>query len=230
MKFKINKAAYDALSPEFQSEYEAGEKDGEYVLTIEGQPAAEDTGPLKRSLDNERNRHKETKRLLDEAKATIDGFEDVEALKTAHGKEVGKLKTFAETTLKTNKATELATKISNSPKLMLPHILDRLEVDMSGDEPKLSIKDKDGKVSADMTIEKLGAELVANPDFKAIVIASKASGGGAPKLATAKPLGGGAPKDGNEGGDTFNPSQAKPADLAARITARREARAAEAGA
>jgi hypothetical protein len=221
LKFKISKKDYDALSDEFKSEYIAGDNDSEFVLDVSGLPAPEDTGPLKRALEAEKNKHKETKAKLATAETTISEMPDVEALKTQHEKEVGKYKSFTEKTLIDGTATTLATKISTVPSLLAKDLKDRFVVDLSGDEPKLKIKDKDGKVSDDLTLDKLQQEVVANPEYKSIIIGSKASGGGAPRTPI-KPVGGGAPNDGEPVPDL---SKMKPADLAARITARKEAAA-----
>lgn len=219
LPFKINKAKYDALSDELKSEYIAGDNDGEFVLDVSGLPEPEDTGPLKRALQAEKDKHKETKGKLSEAQATIESFPDVDALKKTHETEVGKYKKFTENALIDGVANELAGKISTAPKLLAPHIKARLLADMSGDEPVTKVL-KDGKAS-DMTIDQLREEFVANPDFKAIMIGSKASGGGAPKAPT-KPLGGGAPKDGEQATDL---SKAPASALVERIQARKQAAA-----
>jgi len=222
VKFKITKAQYDALPDALKTEYVAGDKDGEFVLDVSGLPEPEDTGPLKRGLENEKNKAKELKRQLDEAKATIADMPDVEALKAEHSKETGKLKTFVDKTLKDSVATGLASKISTAPTLLAPKIAERIAVDMTGDEPKTVFLGKDGKPDANLTLEKIRDEVVANPEYKSIIIASKASGGGAP-ASTIKPLGGGAPKDGEQG--KFDPSTATGKDLAAAIAAKKEAAA-----
>lgn len=217
LAFKINKAKYEALSDELKGEYVAGDKDGEFVLDVAGLPEPEDTGPLKRALESEKNKHKETKAKLSTAEETIAAFPNVDELKTNHEKEVGKYKKFTESALIDGVANEIASKISTAPKLLAPHIRARLVADMSGDEPVTKVL-KDGKPS-DMTIDQLREEVVANPDFKAILIGSKASGGGAPK-APIKPLGGGAPKDGEQAVDL---SKAPASSLVERIQARKAA-------
>lgn len=217
LAFKINKAKYDALSDEMKAEYVAGDKDGEFVLDVNGLPEPEDTGPIKRALEKEKETVKTLKREKSELQAKIDEFPDVEELKKTHESEVGKYKKFTENALIDGVANELASKISTAPKLLAPHIKSRLLADMSGDEPVTKVL-KDGKAS-DMTIDQLREEFVANPDFKAIMIGSKASGGGAPK-APAKPLGGGAPKDGEQAIDL---SKAPASSLVERIQARKAA-------
>lgn len=224
LRFKITKAQYDKLTPEFQGEYIAGETDGEYVLDVTDLPKGEDVGPVKRALEAERTAHKATKTALSEARATIEAAPDVETLKAEHEKETGKLKSFAEKTLVDNAALALATKISTSPSLLLPHIRSRLVTDMTGDEPVTKVLGTDGKVS-DMTVEKLGEEFVANKDFAAIIKASNGSGGGTPPNKSVKPLGSGTqPKDGEQG-EKPDLSKLSAADMAARIKERKAANA-----
>lgn len=221
LKFKIKQADYDKLSDEMKNEYIAGDADGEFVLDVSDLPKPEDTGPLKRALQAEKDKYKTLKGEKDALQAQVDGFEDVEALKASHAKEVGKYKAFTEATLIDGTAMTLATKISTSPKLLAKDIRDRFVVDLSGDQPVVKIKGADGKPSDDMTLEKLQSEVVANPDYKSIIIGSKASGGGAPKTPI-KPLGGGAPKDGEQVVDL---SKAPAATLVERIQARKAAQA-----
>ena len=59
---------------------------------------------------------------------------------------------------------------------MLPHIKNRLVADFEGDEPVTRILGPDGKPS-NMTLDDLEKEFVANKDFSAIIVGSKASGG-----------------------------------------------------
>lgn len=222
LKFIINKAAYDALSDEMKSEYIAGDKDGEYNLDVTGLPTPEDTGPLKRALDAEKTKYKTLKGQHDELKTKLDGMPNIEELNANHEKQIGKYKAFTEKTLIDGTAMELATKVSSAPKLLAKDLRDRFAVDLTGDEPKLQIKGADGKVSDDMTLDKLRQEVVANPDYKNIIIASKGSGGGAPKNPTNKPGGGGAPAEGEQQQQP-DLSKMAGADLAARIKARKEA-------
>lgn len=221
MKFKLTKAQYDALSDELKKEYVAGETDGEFVLDVSGLPEPEDTGPLKRGLEAEKLKSKDFKRQLDEAKVKIADMPDVDKLTSDHKAATEKLTGFVTKSLKDNVALALASKISTAPTLLAPKIAERITVDMTGDEPKTVFLGADGKPDATLTIEKIREEVVANPEYKSIIIASKASGGGAP-VSTIKPLGGGAPKDGEQG---FDASVASGKDLAAHLTAKREANA-----
>lgn len=227
IKFKISKSAYDALSDELKGNYSVGESDNEYVLDVEGLPKGEDVGPIKRALEKERATNKTLKGEKDTLQAQIDAMPDVPALEAKHAKEVAKYKTFTEKTLLDGTANSMASKISTVPSLMAKAIKERLVVDLDGDEPTVRIKGADGKVDANLTPEKLSQEFVANKEYAAIVIASKASGGGAPKPA-AKPLGGGAPKVGEQPGNDdkpFNWATATPQDIAARISANKAASA-----
>jgi hypothetical protein len=225
LKFKINKSAFEKLSDEMKNEYIAGENDGEYVLDVSDLPKGEDVGPVKRALEAEKNKSKGLKAQLDEANGKIEAMPNIDELKANHEKETGKLKTFADKSLRESVATELAAKISTAPALLKPIILARLSVDLSGDEPKTIVLGPDGKPAADFTIDKLREELVANKDYKTIMIGSKATGGGAPGTGT-KPLGGGAPKVGEqEDGKVPDLSAMKPDAFAERISARLAAKA-----
>lgn len=226
LKLKINKAAYDALAPHYQELY-AGDGD-DYTLGVDG---LEDTGALKRAKERLAEEVKETKRQLAEAETARDkaasDLTTANATIATHGEQTKKLTDFAHKTLKGSVALGLATKISTVPTVMAKEIAERLSVDLSGDEPKTVILGKDGKPDPALTLEKLGEEYVANKDFAAIIIGSKARGGGAPQQSPAiKPRGGGAPA--GESDKPFDAAAAKPSDLAARIAERKAAEAASA--
>lgn len=220
-KFKLNKKAYDALSDEHKEFYVAGEADGDFVLDVTDLPQGEDVGPIKRALEAERTAHKATKTKLGEAETKIAEFPNVDELKKTHEAETGKLTKFVDNSLRDGVALALATKISTAPALLAPKIAERLKVDLTGDEPKTVILGKDGKPDAEMTIEKLQQEVVANPEFKAIIIASKASGG-MPKGPTIKPPTGGMP---GQEGETPNLARLDPKSLAERIKTQKAAAA-----
>lgn len=220
LKYLLSTAAYTALDDGQKALYKSGDKDGEYVLNVTGLPEPEDTGPIKRALQAEKDAHKETKSKRDEYKTKLDGMPDVEKLKADHVAETAKLSKFVDSTLKDSVAMAIASKISTAPALLAPKIAERISVDMSGDTPKTVFLGADGKPDATLTVDKVSGEFASNKDYKAIIIASKASGGGAPVQPLVKPLGGGAPQDGDK---VFDASSAAPADLAARITARKEA-------
>jgi len=140
---------------------------------------------------------------------------DHELEKTALTEKVGKFETNARKNLIDNVALQLATKLNpKSPKVLLPHIKERLIADLDGDEPVTKILGADGKVS-NLTVDQLEAEFVANKDFAGIIIGSKASGS-----AGNPPPGSANNSDSNE--QPKDLSKLSPKDLAAHITQVRE--------
>lgn len=233
LKKKITKAEYEKLNEVFKAEY-IEDGDG-FRLDVDGE---EDTGALKRAKDREAQLRKDAEAKLKEAQEQLDalGNDDarkkgdietlekswkakLEAEQSAHAATKDKFQGVNKKNLVDAKATEIATKISKVPTLLARVIKDRLTVDFEGDEPTTRVLDAAGKPSA-LTLEDLQKELVANPDYADIIIASKASGGaGKP---TAK--GGGAPA--NPGGNADKPADLasmKPQDLVAHIEAKKAA-------
>lgn len=127
---------------------------------------------------------------------------------------------FIKKTMVEGVANAIAAKISTSPELLAPKIIERLTVDFDGDEPELVINGEDGKPNG-MSLEKLEKEFVANKKYAAIIIGSKATGGGAPKGGADNKTGGGAPASDT----TVDLSKLAPKDLAATLKARKEANA-----
>ena len=219
LKKKLSKAEYDKLSDAIKAEY-IEDGDG-FRLDIDGD---EDTGALKRAKDREAQLRRDAEAKLREAQEELDRINgddarkkgDIATLEKSWQKKledqkaeyegrVGKLTAHTTKTLVDNVATQIATKISNAPALLLPHIKSRLQADFEGDAPVTRVLDKDGKPSA-MTVEELAAEFVANKDFSAIITASKASGGaGKPSNNS----GGGAPNNSDKPADlaSMNPAQ-----------------------
>ena len=213
LKKKLTKAEYEKLSEHIKAEY-IEDGDG-FRLDIDGD---EDTGALKRAKDREAQLRRDAEAKLREAQEELDRIngddarkkgdiatlekswqKKLEDQKSEYEGKVSKLTAHTTKTLVDNVATQVATKISNAPALLLPHIKSRLQADFEGDSPVTRVLDKDGKPSA-MTVEELAAEFVANKDFSAIITASKASGGA------------GKPSNNNGGGAPNNSD--KPADLA----------------
>lgn len=219
LKKKLSKAEYDKLSDAIKAEY-IEDGDG-FRLDIDGD---EDTGALKRAKDREAQLRRDAEAKLREAQEELDRIngddarkkgdiatlekswqKKLEDQKAEYEGKVSKLTTHTTKTLVDNVATQIATKISNAPALLLPHIKSRLQADFEGDAPVTRVLDKDGKPSA-MTVEELAAEFVANKDFSAIITASKASGGaGKPSNNS----GGGAPNNSDKPADlaSMNPAQ-----------------------
>lgn len=72
-------------------------------------------------------------------------------------------------------ASELA--LPGSADVLLPHIKNRLSVDMTGDSPLVRVLDKDGKPSA-LSIDDLKKEIEADKSFAPLLVGSRASGSG----------------------------------------------------
>lgn len=227
LKKKLTKEEHAKLSDALKSEY-IEDGDG-FRLDVEGE---EDTGALKRAKDREaqlRRDAEKAKKELEDRLAEIEGDDarkkgDIATLEKSWQKKlddqkaeyegkVSKLTAHTTKSLVDNVALSIASKISNAPAIILPHIRARLQADFEGDEPKTRVLDKDGKPSA-LSVEELSAEFVANKDFAAIITASKASGG------AGKPSqnGGGAPNNsGNSGNQTADLSKMNAAELAAHL-------------
>ena len=232
LKKKITKDAYAKLSDALKAEYiEDGD---EYKLDVEGE---EDVGKLKRAKDREVEARKEATKRAEEAEAKLAEIEGNDARKrgdiatiekswkekldtanAASQDKINKLTAHTTKTLVDNVAMSIASQISTSPTLILPHIRARLTADFDGDEPKTRVLDKDGKPSA-LTTDELSAEMRANPDFAAIIRASKASGGAGGNNGGA---GTKSPKLGGGGSEKPNLAAMKPADLADYLTAQKE--------
>lgn len=139
--------------------------------------------------------------------------ERVNAVKTESEAKLAEANSYIKLNLVDNAALQLAQKISTAPGLILPHIKQRLLADMAEGKFQTRILDANGQPSA-MTLDDLGKEFVANKEFSAIMIASKASGGaGLNKVPT-----GSAPKATTEAVDL---STLKPDQLVAQIKAAR---------
>lgn len=207
LKKKLTKAEFEKLPPVLQAEYK---KEGEdYNIDVEG--GIEGNEEVLRAKANEKKEHAETKRLLHEAKEALAKAEgdvvdmlkgavpkaDVERLENSYKEKLkareteltGEVKTLQKTLtakLVDNVAMQLASEISTSPELILPHITKRLKAEFKDGEAVTRVLDAEGKPSA-FTTEDLKKELLANKQFAPILVASKGSGGGANR-----PGGGGA--------------------------------------
>lgn len=219
LKKKLTKAEYEKLSEHIKAEY-IEDGDG-FRLDIDGD---EDTGALKRAKDREAQLRRDAEAQLREAQEELDRIngddarkkgdiatlekswqKKIDDTKAEYEGKVSKLTAHTTKTLVDNVATQIATKISNAPALLLPHIKSRLQADFEGDSPVTRVLEKDGKPSA-MTVEELAAEFVANKDFSAIITASKASGGAG---RSSNQNGGGAPNQSDKPADlaSMNPAQ-----------------------
>ena len=195
LKRKINKETYEKLSDEMKTIYTASGDD--YVLD------AEDAKELKNAKDQEKQRAKDLQTELDSLRAKLEAIEDEKAQEIAKKTgdlaalekswkekaekekepliaENNKLRAAAVKSLVDGTAGVIAQEIATVPSLMARAIKDRLTVDFDGDEPTLRVLGPDGKPSA-LTIDDLKKEFVANKDYSAIIVGSKATGSSASK-------------------------------------------------
>ena len=234
LKKKLSKEEHAKLSDALKAEY-VEDGDG-FRLDVDGD---EDTGALKRAKDRESQLRRDAEKEAKELREKLEGIEgddarkkgDIATLekswqrklddqKAEYEGKVSKLTSHTTKSLVDNVALSIASKISNAPALILPHIRARLQADFEGDEPKTRVLDKDGKPSA-LSVDELSAEFVANKDFAAIITASKASVG----AGKSSQNGGGAPNNpGNSGNQTADLSKMSPQALAAHL---KEAKATE---
>lgn len=196
LKRKITKVEFDALDDLFKAEYE--EKDGGYVLDTD------DATELRNALERQKEVGRAEKERADRLQAEKEEAEtgrvaaeaetarkkgDVTAIEASWQAKVdlekNKAKTANEklqlqlrTLLVDNVAVQLANELSDSPKILLPHIRERIYTDFEGDEPVTRIRSPDGKPSA-LTVADLREEFLANADFSSIVTGTRATGGNA---------------------------------------------------
>jgi hypothetical protein len=240
MALKTTLETIEGLPEPIAKEYKLTEVDGKkvYQLDLDG---VEDTGALKRAKEHEKSARQAAEKQAKELAARQEAIQeeldqmrrgaipkgDVEKLEGSWKDKLAKKEAeltgerdAALGTLKTllvdNVAQSLASKISNSPDLMLPHIKARLMTEKTAEGYVTRVLDKEGKPSA-LSIEELQKELTTDKRFAAIIIGSKASGGGATGGSGA---GSGAPVVDPK----FDWAKATPSQIAAQLKALKEAR------
>lgn len=241
LKLKITKAQYDKLSDDVKSEYVENDDGKGYTLDVDG---IEDTSSLTRARDREKQAAKELRTKLAEAEARlaeIDGDDarksgDIDKITKAatakYDKDTGELKD--QVTKLRDKlsggaldrvANDIANRISKAPKLMLPHIKSKLAVELDDDgEVSIKVLGDDGKPST-TSLENFEKGLVNDKDFADIIIASKASGGGGAGRKDPPANGGAGHHPNNSGDPPPDLSKMAPADMVARLKAKKEAAA-----
>ena len=217
MGLKYQLDTLDGLDDSVKSLYT--EKEGKFVLGIEGLPQPEDVSGLKAKVDE----------LLGEKKAAEKARKDAEdqarlereeaARKSGNVEELerswtekynrreaelngmleqerGTLSTQIRDLTVGRTATDIASALAipGSAKALLPHIERRLSVEQRDGKPVVVVLDQQGKLSA-ATLDELKAEFANDVAFAPLIAGSKASGGGANGAGN----GGGAAK-GNIGG------------------------------
>ena len=207
----------DGLDDSVKSLYT--EKDGKFVLGIEGLPQPEDVSGLKskvqelldekKAADKARKDAEDQARLEREENARKSG--NVEELEKSWSEKYNRREAELNGTLEQERstlsnqirdltvgrtATDIASALAipGSAKALLPHIERRLSVEQRDGKPVVVVLDQQGKLSA-ATLDELKAEFANDVAFAPLIAGSKASGGGAGGAGG----GGGAPK-GNIGG------------------------------
>lgn len=200
LKIKITPDEFNAMPEAFQAEYT---KNGEvYQLNLED---LEDTGALKRAKEHEKEQRKaaeqrarEFEKIAKDMEAKLGELQtgdfrkkgDVEALEKSYQQKLADLEKKAsaereklqsilhKNTLEAT-ARKLATDLAGErAEILLPHIKQRLSVEMTDTDVNVRVLGADGNVSAD-SIDDLKNYFFTNDVFSPIVIGSKASGSGA---------------------------------------------------
>jgi hypothetical protein len=194
-KYKISKEDYENLSDIEKKLY--SEKNGSFLLTVEGVESEDDVKALKNAKEYEKTERKKLEAQLKELQQKLDGNTeeeikkkgDIQALEESYKKKLKETSDALEaekqkhlshlsTQLLNSTVSELSLKIApNAKTLISPHIKNRLSVEFENDTPIVRVLDKDGKISAN-TLDDLHKEFVNNPEFKPIVGGTNASGSG----------------------------------------------------
>jgi len=215
LKYQID--SLEGLDESIQAMY--AEKDGKFVLAIEGLPQQEDVSGLKAKVQEllDEKKAEADKRKAAEEQARLEREEalrksgNVEELEKSWSEKYSRREAELTSALETERttlqgqirdltvgrtATEIATTLAvpGSAKALLPHIERRLSVEQRDGKPTVVVLDAAGKLSA-ATLDELKAEFTNDPAFAPLIAGSKASGGGAGGAGK----GGGAAK-GNIGG------------------------------
>ena len=217
MGLKYQLDTLDGLDDSVKSLYT--EKEGKFVLGIEGLPQPEDVSGLKskveellgekKAAEKARKDAEEQARLEREEAARKSG--NVEELEKSWSEkynrreaelngmleqERGTLSTQIRDLTVGRTATDIASALAipGSAKALLPHIERRLSVEQRDGKPVVVVLDQQGKLSA-ATLDELKAEFANDTAFAPLIAGSKASGGGA-----AGAGGGGGAAKGNIGG------------------------------
>lgn len=194
----IKEEVFTKLLDAFKGEYKK-QDDGTYILDLTDY---EDPAALKRAKDHEKDQRKAAEKAAKDAKDALDlitaerdgmlagtipkgdvaklekSYQDKLAAKEAElGGTIKTLQGSVQTMLVDNVALAIATEISTSPQLILPHIAKRLKADQVDGKYVTRVVDATGALSA-LTVEELKKEFVLNKDYAAIITASKASGAG----------------------------------------------------
>lgn len=196
LKRKITKAEFEALPEAQQGLYVADNED--YVLDIED-PAFENLKSEKKAIQDKlakyeaeeeeriRKAEERAKKRAEEEYAKAKGDKDIEAVEKSWQEKYDKLNAektasderysdYVKKSLIDSEVMRMANEISTAPTLLAPHIRSRLDVDFTGEQPKLIVLDNNGMRSAN-TVAELQKSFIDNKDFSAIIKITTANGG-----------------------------------------------------
>lgn len=198
MALKATIESLDDVQKEFQGLYVKDESTGIYRLDLEQDPNAnkeaeelrKERERLKAQNDRlleEKKKEQEKARQAEEERARRE--KDVESLertwKERHDKEVAEaqqrtnmLMNALESQMVNGVALRIATDVSDSPDLILPHIQSRLRATEENGRWVTRVVDVNGNATA-MTIEELAEQIKAEKRFAPLIRGTKAAGGGA---------------------------------------------------
>lgn len=114
---------------------------------------------------------------------------------------------------------KLAAELSDSPKLMIPHIASRVSAEF-GDDGEPILKFRGAEDDSETDYDGLKKEFLSNKDFAAILRGNQSRGsGGANASGNGRPVG----RFDNQQSKPIDLSKASPQELAAHIAAKRQA-------
>lgn len=195
MKLKKRIKSLDEVDEKYQDLYV--EKDGEFVLEMDD----EDTGALKRAKEHEKSRRQEAEKKLRETQEKMEELEnrldemsgddkDPKKVEERISKKFQKEKETLESQVESlnsevnrllveNVSSSLASELSDTPRVLEPHIRSRLRAEKGEDGKfKTVVLDENGEVSSS-SLDDLRSELQGNSDFAGVIKASDGSGSGA---------------------------------------------------
>lgn len=201
MPLKFSVDSLEDVAPELHSAYE--EKDGKFVLAVEGAPKEkvipEDYESLRESVAKLEKNNQELLKQKSDAKKAAEAAAleaakkggDIEAVEKSWIEKYQKLEAETGQTVQqlngmVNNLTvgatghSIASKLALEPQyidVLMPHILQRLSMEMVNGKPTTRVLGKDGKPSA-LTLDELADELKGDARFAPIIVGSRAGGGG----------------------------------------------------
>lgn len=196
LKRKITQTELEQLAEPLQALY--GKVGDDFILQVEDtafetlkaeKKKAEDELKTYQAEEAERIRKAEerARKKTEEEYAKAKTDKDVEVIEKSWSEKYDKLQkqlteseakhsAYVKRSLIEATVAKMAGEISTSPTLISPHIRSRLDVDFSGEEPKLIVLDGNGQRSA-QTLQELQKSFVDNKDFSAIIKVTSATGG-----------------------------------------------------